>query len=68
MKIRNFYKLPMLRRIKRREGTVPLKKAPTRRKNARNYRGENNSEKKRHRAIMVGEKEKVEKKEKRKEV
>ena len=45
-----------------------MKKAPTRRKNARNYRGENNSEKKRHRAIMVGEKEKVETKEKRKEV
>ena len=45
-----------------------MKKAPTRRKNARNCKRENSSEKKRHKATMAGEKEKVKKKEKREEV
>ena len=64
-KIRNFYKGPMLRRIKRQERTVPSKKASTRRKNARNHKRKQLGERKAQSNNGVGN-EKVKKKEKKK--
>ena len=66
-KIRNFYKLPMLRRVKRQERTVPSKKAHTRRENTRNCKRKQLGERKSQSKNGVGN-EKVKKKEKEKGV